>query len=58
MENQSKWDNAVTNPGKRHNFKYWSPRFYVIHNNDLLVTDTGIDGWKGTIQPTLTKLVG
>ena len=58
LANEGKWDKMATDPGHRRNFKYWSPRFYVVQNDQIVAVDFGIDGWLGTIRPTLAKLVG
>ena len=53
QENEAKW-----NPKGRPDFKYHSPRFFVVSNNKLITTAAGINGWTGTIRPALAKLVG
>ncbi len=58
LENQAKWDTPQSNPRRNAWFKYWSPRFYVVAGNELVMTDAGTDGWLGTVVPKLNQLVG
>ena len=58
LEQQEKWDTPKSNPKRNGWFTYWSPRFYVVHNDVLIETDTGVYGWQDTIVPLLKKIVG
>lgn len=58
LADQKKWDTPERNPGRSPWFTYWSPRFYVVVGNEIVATDTGVEGWQGTIQPLLKKLTG
>jgi hypothetical protein len=58
LANQQKWDNAQSNPNGNKWFAYWSPRFYVVQNKEIVATDSGVEGWVGTIHPLLKKLTG
>lgn len=58
LANQKKWDTQESNPRGNKWFAYWSPRFYVVQNGEIVATDAGVNGWTGTIQPVLTKLTG
>jgi hypothetical protein len=53
LAHQDKW-----NPDKQHWFEYRSPRFYVVLNEEIVTTATGVSGWQGTIAPMLKQLVG
>lgn len=37
---------------------YWSPRFFLVKDGELLYTSTGIHGWQSDIAPRLKELVG
>ena len=58
LDNQKKWDTRETNRGQSPWFSYWSPRFYVVVGDELVATDTGVNGWSGTIAPLLKQLTG
>ncbi len=58
LANQKKWDTPETNRSRSHRFAYWSPRFYVVVGDELVATDTGVNGWSGTIAPLLKQLTG
>lgn len=58
LANKDKWDTNESNPGRNRWFAYWSPRFYVVVNNELIATDTGVNGWTHGIEPLLKRLTG
>jgi hypothetical protein len=58
LADQKKWDTPQSNPRKNPWFVHWSPRFFVVVGDEIIATDTGIDGWKSNIAPLLQRLVG
>jgi len=58
LANQRRWDNKESNPQRNAWFKYWSPRFYVVVNDEIIATETGVNGWTHGIEPLLAKLTG
>jgi hypothetical protein len=58
LANQARWDNAQSNPRRNAWFKYWSPRFLVVVDGEIVFTETGVNGWTHGVAPFLTQLTG
>ena len=37
---------------------YWTPRFFVAQDQKIVLTATGLDGWKTKIWPKILEVTG
>lgn len=58
LANEARWNTRETNPRDNKWFTFWSPRFFVIKDGEIIATDTGVNGWTHGIQPVLKALTG
>jgi hypothetical protein len=56
LANESKWNTSDSNPRGNKWFTHWSPRFFVVVGDEIVATDTGVNGWTHGIVPKLREL--